>query len=228
MADWHEAKVVANTRAADGLFHLTLDVEGTPLAAAHTAAGQYVKLSLEGQGEGTFAIASPPGGARFEFLIKEGPGLPGALKEAKAGSGVRVTAPTGKGFPLERARGRDVLLFATGSGISAIRSAIEVIRRERKAFGRVILFFGVRTPAAFAYDGEISEWERSGIDVRRTVSRPGNSGWQGLTGYVQAHLGEVDVSNALAFLVGQRGMVSEVTEALARRGLTRENVFLNF
>ncbi|MFZ5468106.1 MAG: NAD-binding oxidoreductase [Myxococcota bacterium] len=229
MSDWHQAKVEENTPAADQLFHLVLDVEGTGLGEAHQLPGQYVKLSLDGVGEGYFAIASAPGdGHHFELLIKAGSPLATALAQAKVGSLVRISAPLGKGFPLEAAKGKNVLLFATGSGIGAIRSAIETIRREREAFGEVTLFFGVRTPAAFAYQEELKEWERARIRVVRTVSQPGRSGWNGLTGYVQAHLGEVNVDGAVAFVVGQKAMVQGVTEALERRGLPKERVFLNF
>lgn len=233
MSDWHQAKVMQNEPAADGLFHLTVDVRDTPLPEGHRLPGQYVKLAVDGVGEGYFAIASAPGGNGkaanvFEFLVKEGSALTNALKGLKVGERLKISAPAGKGFPLERARGKDVLLFATGSGIGAIRSVIEEIRRVRKEYGDVTLFFGVRTPASFAYAAELDAWERDGIKVIRTVSRPGNSGWQGLTGYVQAHVGEVRVSNAVAFLVGQKGMVEGVTEALVSRGLPRENLFLNF
>src|SRR5206468_2705835 len=112
-----------NEPAAHGLFHLVLDAKGTAIAGAHRLAGQYVKLALDGIGEGFFAIASAPGdGHHFEFLLKSGAPLTDALRARKVGEGVKVSAPSGKGFPLERARGHDLLLFATGSGISPIRS----------------------------------------------------------------------------------------------------------
>jgi NAD(P)H-flavin reductase len=228
MSDWHQAIVTVNEPAAQGMFHLGLDVKGTPIAGAHRLAGQYVKLSLEGKGEGYFAIASAPGdGHHFEFLIKRGSPLADALGASRAGDPVKMSAPSGKGFPLERARGRDLLLFATGSGISPIRSVIEEVRRERAAYGKVLLFFGARTPDAFAFDAELAEWERAGIEVVRTVSQP-PEGWTGRRGYVQAHLGNTDVAGAVAFLVGQKPMVQAVTDELARRGMPRENVFLNF
>ncbi len=229
MSEWHTATVTEKTPAADGLVHLVLNVANTPLEGTHSVPGQCVKLSLDGKGEAYFAIASGPGkGPTLEFLVKRGAPLADALCDSPVGGQVRVSAVLGRGFPLEKARGKDVLLFATGSGISAIRSVIAQIRKERDAYGAVTLYFGVRTPSSFAYESELTDWERSRIRVVRTVSRPGNSGWQGLTGYVQAHIGDVDVSNAVAFLVGQKAMVKEVTEALEKRGLPQENVFLNF
>lgn len=227
---WHSATVARNAPAADGLFHLFLDVDPA-LAAMHEKPGQYVKLSLEGKGEGYFAIASAPPkekASRLELLLKRGAPLPDALEVLKPGDGVKLSEPSGKGFPLEQARGKDVLLFATGSGISAIRSVVLTLSRDRKDYGEVTLFFGVRTPAAFAYADELPTWQRDRIAVVRTVSQPGAAGWTGLTGYVQSHLGEVKVENAVAFLVGQKTMVQGVTEALAAKGLGKDRLFLNF
>ncbi len=229
MSDWLEAPIIESSSAADGLYHLALDVAGTGLSTSHTLAGQYVKLSLEGKGEGYFAIASAPGrGERFDFLIKTGSPLADALCQLPLQGRVRLTAAAGKGFPIAAARGKNLLLFATGSGISAVRSAIEQIRTERDLYGEVTLFFGARTPSAFAYLQELERWEQSRIRIVRTVSQPGNTGWQGLVGYVQAHLSEVKVDNTLALLVGQKTMVQGVTEALQKRGLAKENIFLNF
>src|SRR5262249_40338753 len=229
MSDWYQAKVSAVHTAADGLTSLELDVSGTKLAGSHREPGQYVAVSLEPLGQGLFAIASAPGpAARFELLIKEGPALANALAQLEPGTTVKVAMPGGKGFPVERARGKNLLLFATGSGISAIRSVILFIRRHRDDFGAVRLYFGARTPTAFAYEGELDAWQSEGIEVVRSVSRPGESGWKGLTGYVQSHLSDVNIDNAIAFLCGQRAMVADVTRALISRGLRRDDIYLNF
>jgi len=229
MRDWFEAIVVSNRPAADGLVHLDLDVGDHPLRGAFERPGQYVKLALEGVGEGPFAIASAPDpdSRVFEFLLKGGSALADALGALPEGSLVRMGTVQGKGFPLEPARGKRVLLFATGSGISAVRSLIEVIRRERSAYRDVTLYFGVRSPDAFAYEEELEDWERSRIHLRRTVSQPGLSGWQGLTGYVQQHVPKGPLEETVAYLCGQAEMVSGVTEVLVANGVPRESIFVN-
>jgi sulfhydrogenase subunit gamma (sulfur reductase) len=230
MNDWHFAQVISNQRVAEGLSLLRLDIGGTPLVGAHHLAGQYVRLSLEGTGEGFFAITSAPSpeGRELDFLIKGGSPLADKLSALLAGGKVLITLPGGKGFPIESARGKHVLLFATGSGISPIRSAIEVLRQDRKSFKNVTLYFGARTPDSFAYADQLDAWGKEGIRIFRTVSQPGASGWQGLTGYVQAHIGEEPLVDAVAFLCGQKAMVQAVTDVLVQRGLHKENIFQNF
>jgi NAD(P)H-flavin reductase len=230
MNDWHPTTVADVLPAAEGLTELILDIDGTPLRGSHRAPGQYVRLALPGVGEGIFAIASAPepSGARWEFLLKGGGALADALIRLRPGAEVRSTCPEGPGFPLTVARGKDLLLFATGSGISPIRSVIESLRREREAYGQVTLYFGARTPQAFAYEDELHHWEQADIRVVRTVSQPGASGWQGLTGYVQAHLGEEPVTGAVAFVCGQSSMVQGVMETLQARGVPRSSIHLNY
>lgn len=230
MPDWHPATVSDTSPAADGLTDLVLDIQGTPLVGTHAHPGQYVRLRLPGQEAGIFAIASPPDprGTRWEFLLKDGSPLPNALIRLRPGARVDVTPPEGRGFPMESARGHDLLLFATGSGISPIRSVIASIRHERDAYGRVTLYFGARTPSAFAYSDELHEWEAGGIRVVRTVSQPGVSGWQGLTGYVQAHLGEQPLEGVVAFLCGQSDMVQGVKATLQARGVPKSAIHLNY
>jgi len=230
MSDWFEVTLIRRHPAAANLTKLELDVRGTPIPASYTSPGQYLKLSLPEKGEGFFAIASPPGarGDVLELLIKGGGALADALLALPLGTKVRATGPQGKGFPLEEARGRRVLLFATGSGIGAVRSLVGTILKERPSFGEVSLYFGARTPDAFAYAQELEAWSGAGIRVVRTVSQPGTSGWQGLQGYVQAHVPLEPLADAAAFLCGQKGMVQGVTEALVRQGLPRDRIYLNF
>ncbi|MDC0710871.1 NAD-binding oxidoreductase [Stigmatella sp. ncwal1] len=229
MKDWFPATLVARSLAADGLTDLTLDVSLTSVAHAHQRPGQYTWVRLPGYEEGVFAIASPPGiPGRWDLLLKEGSPLPEALVRLPLGARMEVTRPAGRGFPLDQAKGRDLLLFATGSGISAIRSVIESLRRDRDAYGRVTLYFGVRTPSAFAYARDFHSWEQARIRVVATVSQPGASGWQGLTGYVQGHLAEESLApGTVAFLCGQKDMLQKVIETLKARGLAAEDIHQN-
>lgn len=229
MADWHQARISKTKKEAHGLTTLELNVGDTPLRGTHLLPGQYVKVALEGKGEAYFALASRPAkdGDRFEILVKQGSSLADALSQSAVGQTLTVSLPAGRGFPVETAHGKKVLLFATGSGISPIRSVIEEIRADRSAFDDVVLYFGARTPDAFAYADELHRWEKDRIRVIRTVSQPGQSGWTGLTGYVQNHLSDVD-PRAIAFVCGQKAMVQNVIDSLVKRGLPKENIFLNF
>lgn len=229
MTDWLEARVASISPAAENLVHLHLEVP-REVASSHAVPGQYVKLAIEGVGEGFFAIASRPGksGDRLELLLKLGSALTDAVGRLSPGSSIRVTAAQGKGFPFDRAKGRDVVLVATGSGVSPVRSVIDAVIADRASFGKVSLYVGARTPSAFAYRDHFDAWRAAGIDVFPVVSRPQDTGWSGLTGYVQTHLQGVHLATAIAFLCGQKPMVEAVKKALSDQGVPADAIFLNF
>lgn len=233
-AAWSPTLLTAVTPEGDGLTTLVLDVAGTPLVGSHLRPGQYTQVRLEGTDTvGTFAIASPPGpGPRWELLVRAGSEVPDALARLRPGARVEAMPALGPGFPLDAARGKDVVLVGTGSGIAPLRSVIGALGRERRAWGEVTLFFGARTPQGFAYAHEVAHWEEAGVRVVRTVSQPGESGWAGLTGYVQGHLGEqlvrARMPQSVAFVCGQPEMVEGVTAALVGFGMPRASVFVNY
>src|SRR5690242_2969258 len=77
----------------------------------HTVPGQVVRLRVEGAGDGYFALSSAPAGdGHADLLIKRGAPLADLIvASAKKGAQLEMTSVFGKGFPLEPARGRDLL-----------------------------------------------------------------------------------------------------------------------
>jgi NAD(P)H-flavin reductase len=203
------------------------------LAAAHVRPGQVVKIRTAG-GEGFFALASAPDpSGRAELLVKRGGRVAdAAIAAAVPGAALQVTPPFGAGFPVEDAVGKDVLLFAAGSGIAPIRALVQHLLARRDDFRRITLFYGQRRGADFAYLGEHLHWERQGIRVVLCPSREDDA-WLGLRGRVQEvarslAFGGAPPSDAVAFVVGMTAMVDDVKRTLAVAGVPGEHVHLNF
>jgi NAD(P)H-flavin reductase len=222
--DWLDATVESRRQVA-GAVRLFLDVP-PPVRASFTAPGQYLHLKVAAH-DGPFALACAPNApGPLEVLFKQGTVLTDALAKLQPGATLQVSKAFGAGFPLEKARGRPLLLIASGTGQAPMRSVIESVRRERSAFGRVTLVLGVRSLEHLAYVGEHPKWETDGIEVHVTLSQ-GSSDWKGRTGWVQGHLPTGDLKPTIVFIVGQRAMVDEVKTALGARGVSLEQVFLN-
>eukprot|EP00960_Hanusia_phi_P057017 763421-Hanusia_phi.AAC.4 len=81
-----------------------------------------------------------------------------------------------------------------------------------------------------AYMDKFSDWEKMGVEVIPTLSKPGDK-WAGRTGYVQ-HLckadGVKDPQSTIALLCGVKGMVEEVKTVLKDAGVPESNILLNF
>ena len=203
------------------------------VAAAHQRPGQVVKVKVT-PGEAYFALATPPmSDGRAELLVKRGGSVADAVvAAARPGAALQVTAPFGHGYPLEAALGRDVLLFAAGSGIAPIRSLVLALIARRDEVGRVVLFYGQRRGGEFAYRAEHLGWERRGVRVVLCPSDEDDT-WPGVRGRVQEAARALDWGGARpmqasAFVCGMSPMVKDVRAALAEAGAPPEHVHVNF
>eukprot|EP00571_Detonula_confervacea_P014084 CAMPEP_0172309688 /NCGR_PEP_ID=MMETSP1058-20130122/10427_1 /TAXON_ID=83371 /ORGANISM="Detonula confervacea, Strain CCMP 353" /LENGTH=346 /DNA_ID=CAMNT_0013022361 /DNA_START=25 /DNA_END=1065 /DNA_ORIENTATION=- len=183
--------------------------------------------------------------ATWEFLIKKAENNDW-ITSAAAGSSFDVSQVMGGGYPIqENVEGfkydfptQNILLFATGSGIAPIRSAIESNQLGvGGGSGRTCtLYYGVRTADDMPYVSKFPQWEELGVQVVPVVSQPDipcESGavWGGRTGYVQNALEEDGVPiprNSGALLCGVKGMNEGVKSMLVDSGVFEGRVMFNF
>jgi NAD(P)H-flavin reductase len=204
-----------------------------PLAASHAVPGQVVKLRAP-SGEAYFALASAPAtDATVDLLLKRGGRIADELvASALPGARIETSAPFGKGFPIGQAEGRDLLLFAAGSGIAPVRALVQHVIAHRNRFHRVSLFYGQRRGADFAYRAEHLDWERHGVRVVLCPS-DADEAWPGVRGRVQEvaralALAGSDPAGTEAYVCGMTAMVNEVKGTLKDAGVPPERVHLNF
>jgi NAD(P)H-flavin reductase len=136
----------------------------------------------------------------------------------------------GRGFPVDDYEGKDLLFVAAGTAIAPVRAAISHAVARRGSFGKITLVHGVRRPADFAVDDDLDRWREAGVDVRLTVTQPGEDGWEGAVGRVQALLETAvrDSLDTVAFVVGSDEMMQQTTELLAAMGVARDRIHRNY
>ena len=228
-AAWHAARVRSNERAAEGLSSLVLDVGD--VARGFTAPGQYVQVrAAEADKPSFIAIASPitPGATTLELLIKASPGTM-ALCELAAGRSLQVSDVQGKGFPVASwgAVPDTVLVFATGSGVSPIRSLLETPTALGGLAGvpGVRLFLGVRNAAHLPFAERLQRWEQSGVTVTRVFSEAKKEYVQ--DAFAAAGL-KLNPARTGAVVVGQKAMSEAVVALLTGAGVERSRIISNF
>lgn len=222
-------QVVSAREIASRQVLLALAARGTALAGAHTVPGQYARLTLDDGVARQFVIASPPGAATLEFLLKVPAERVAALTALGAGDRILVGRPQGEGFPLAKAEGRPLVLVGVGSGIAALRSVIEHLLPRRTVYGDITLLYGVRLHGELAFSDRFGDWAGHGIKVVPVLSRPG-PGWDGATGYVQDHLPRSFAKPArlCVFVCGLPEMEKAVSAALLERGVGPDQVYRNW
>jgi NAD(P)H-flavin reductase len=185
-----------------------------------------VQLTAGAAPAGYFALANAPGrpAGVFEFLIRAGGAAADAIRALSAGASLLIGPPSGPGFPLEKARERDVVLLTMGSGISALRPVIQAISAERAAYGEVALLHGDRSFDRMPFVAEHAAWQDARIRVMPVFSREGGE----RRGHIHNHLDDIALGGAIVFLSGSKAMEAVAREALAQRGVGADRIFKNF
>lgn len=207
---------------------LAIELAAPPGALAEfRRAGQFCRVRVPAEGgaahEGIFAMMSAPGEGALRFLIRtpnpEGGEAADRLAQHPIGTRLEITMPAGEGFALERAHGRDLHFVATGTAIAPVRSAIELVLRDRERWGALSLDHGLRSPLHLAIPTEVERWSAAGVAVRLHYSEPLPDGTVRGVRVQDAALEHVrDFASAAFVAVGQSAMVAELRDELVRRG----------
>lgn len=226
----HLLPVVESKLVAARQVLLKVSAKGTSLPAAHTTPGQYVKLALDRGVPRTYAIASAPGHHDIELLLKVPEEQVAGLLALGPDDRVSVSGPQGKGFPVDKAKGMSLWLFAVGSGIAPLRAVVEHLLPRRGELHDITLLYGVRDPSELAFPARFGAWAGHGVRVVPVVSQPREGTWDGMIGHVQDHLPkEFDhPATTLAFLCGLPAMDRDVCAQLLQRGVGPTQVFRNW
>jgi len=187
---WAEIARIENLTESEKLFELHL-VNGEPL---NHKPGQFVELSVMGIGEAPISVSSPPrqNGA-FELAIRKVGNLTNAVHLLKTGDRVGIRGPFGTHFPVEEAKGRDILFVAGGIGLVPLRSFIHFVLENRNEYGEVTILFGARNPMERLFLSELEQWAtRKDIKYLDTVDRP-DPNWNGHVGVITTLFPEIDV-----------------------------------
>ncbi len=199
------------------------------LTLNHTP-GQFVGLSIFGVGEAPFSISSSPSRSNgsFELCIRRVGQVTAALHRLEPGDTVGVRGPFGRGFPMRRFQGKDLLILPGGLGLAPLRSVINQVLDHRSDYGRLIILYGARHPAELLFKDELAQWQaRDDVEVLVTVDRPDHD-WRGHVGVITTLIPEVqlDALNTVAITVGPPVMYRFVLIELLGKGIREVNIWL--
>jgi NAD(P)H-flavin reductase len=194
------------------------------------APGQFNMLYPFGVGEAAISLSSDAGDG--DVLVHTVRGV-GAVSEAigrlQPGEWLGVRGPFGLGWPMQRARGRNVVLVAGGIGLAPLRPVIHAVLRERAAFGRLFVFYGARTPRERLFVAELEQWQSSpDIDLAVTLDS-GDANWGGRVGFVTAllPLAQFDPAQTIVMTCGPEVMMRAVANQVIGRGVAPGDVYVS-
>lgn len=183
-----------------------------------------------GVGEVPISISGDPANAsRLVYTIRNVGHASGALVNAKPGDSVGVRGPFGVGWPVESARGRDVVIVAGGIGLAPLRSVIYTVLHNRSQFGKLVIVYGSRRPADLLFRKELAAWARLPETQVLTTVDSGGPSWRGNVGVVTTLFRYLDCrpASSVAMLCGPEVMMRFAARDLQSIGLASSSIYLS-
>lgn len=194
--------------------------------------GQFAELSVLGEGEAPFGMASSPTQpGRLEFTVSKAGVVTTALHNMEPGEIIGIRGPLGNGYPIETFKGKNIVIIGGGFGFSTLRALTNYMldSHHRNSFEDISIFYGARSPGLLLYKDELQEWgRRKDLGLYLTVDR-GDNGWKGRVGVVPAIAKEVAPSaeNAYALVCGPPIMIKFTLPVVHELGFPPERVLLS-
>jgi len=150
------------------------------------------------------------------------------LSSLKAGSMIGARGPFGRGWPLEEARGRDLLIAAGGIGFAPLRPILKHVWKNREDYGRVLVVYGARSPGDMLYRYELDSYRSlPNAEIRFTIDRPAE-GWMGEVGLVPDVLSRIKLgSSVVSFICGPEIMMKIASRRLVEMGLDPRSIYVS-
>lgn len=192
--------------------------------------GQFIELTLPGIGEAPFTPSSDPNVTdKIELTIMNVGRVTSLLHKTSKDTPLGLRGPYGKGYPLDKFEGKDVLIVGGGVGLAPLRSLLFSLFTEINKYNQVVLRYGARTPSDIVFKNSLPEWsKRKKVNILTTVD-VGDITWKGNVGLVTTILKDLptDLKRAVSVVCGPPIMMKFVTLKLLDLGFKPKDIYLS-
>jgi len=192
--------------------------------------GQFSMLWVFGVGELPISISGDPSAlGKLVYTVRSVGEATKSLVSRKVGDGVGVRGPFGTGWPVQAARGRDVVVVAGGIGLAPLRPVIYQVLNNRSEYGRLVVLYGSRSPQDLLYRKELAAWAgKRDTQVLTTVDY-GGLNWRGHVGVVTTlfRYARLQPQSSVAMVCGPEIMMRFVARELQAHGFSRHDIYLS-
>lgn len=217
------ARVLARRREAPDVCTLEIEAAAPDRAAAP---GRFAMLTAFGVGEIPVSYSGDPArDGRAAHTIRVVGAVSRALAALAEGDLLGVRGPFGRGWPMQAARDREVIVAAGGLGLAPVRPAILDLL---DGSARLALAYGARSPAQALFAADLDAWRARGAAVAVTVDHAGPD-WTGHVGAVTSLIAPLvrDPARTLAFVCGPEVMMRFAASALLDAGVPGAAIHLS-
>ncbi|MBN1405856.1 MAG: FAD/NAD(P)-binding protein [Candidatus Omnitrophica bacterium] len=201
-----------------------------PKEQIHFRAGQFIELTIPGEGEAPFTPSSRPSVKdMMEVTIMKVGKVTEKIHQLKKGDTVGLRGPFGKGYPIDEFKGKEVLVVGGGCGFAPLRSLMYALFDISGELKKLFFRGGCKTPRELIYRDETQSWtKRPDLNMKLTVD-VGDDSWKGHVGLVTTILDDVgmDYSCGIAIVCGPPIMMKFATLKLLDMGFKEDKIYLS-
>ena len=216
---------------SDVNFYQTRPVDNDEALRLDYIPGQFVMMSIPGEGEAPFCISSTPSRpGMLEFCIRNMGTLTSTLFSIKENQTVGIRGPYGNGFPIDKMEGKDILIVAGGMGSAPLRSLLLYVLDNRDRFGRLIYLHGAKNEGEMLFKEEFIQLkQREDVEMLMSVDKDEAGTWPYKVGLVTTlfkDLGKIDPNNTYAAVCGPPIMYKFVMQELVKLGIPKHQILM--
>ncbi|MFH1876084.1 MAG: FAD/NAD(P)-binding protein [Candidatus Omnitrophota bacterium] len=207
--------------------------------------GQFVELSVFGEGEATFCISNSPtrgiltkstnstnssNSTNFinsiECSVKRMGKVTQALHELDVGDMVGIRGPYGNGFPVADLKGKNLVFVAGGIGLAPLRSLINYVLDKRSDFKTITIVNGAKTSRDLVYQDEYETWKKGKDTFLHLTVDCNEENWTCMVGVVPKILEEIKptCNGSVAIVCGPPVMIKFTMPVLLKLGFCPEAI----
>lgn len=193
------------------------------------APGQFTMMYVPGVGEVPISVSGDPDADELVQTIREVGPVSAALRRLEPGDIIGIRGPFGTAWPVEEARGNDILVLAGGLGMAPVRPILYQVLHDREAFGRVALLYGTREEPDLLFRRELQRWRTDlTLEILVTLDHASPS-WRGHVGVVTSLIEKAsfEPQGVTAFVCGPEAMMRFSARALREIDVPPEAIHLS-
>jgi len=227
----HEAEVVERIEETSTIFTLRLRFTDPVIRGQYRfIPGQFNMLYLYGVGEIPISIVSDPLDAHMlDHTIRNVGRVTAGFAQLKAGDRIGVRGPFGRGWPMQQAEGKNVVVITGGLGCAPVVSVIHYVLRRREQFHRLIIMQGVKHGDDLIWREQYEAWSKLPDTQVLLAADQGGPLWPWRVGNVSMLFDEAHLNGyeSVVMMCGPEGMMLASIPELRKRGVADEHIWLS-
>ena len=186
-------------------------------------AGQFFQVSLPRIGEMPISVSNICGG--LEMTIRKTGKVSGYVFDLQAGDNIFLRGPYGTSFPIDKYKGKHLVIMAGGSGSAPVRPVIEYFYNHPDKIASMNIILGFRNPDFILFKDDIERWSKK-FNAVLTVDSPDDK-WNGKVGLGTKYVADIDfsdVENMAVVIVGPPIMIGFCVKEFTSRNVKNKQI----